>query len=176
MSDSTCLIVFYSRKGQHFVSGDIVDLPIGNTEVAAKMIEATTGGDLLHLETVKEYPATYDKTTKVARKELRRNARPRIKDQQVSIDGYDTVFLGYPNWWGTAPMAVFTFLESHDFTGKTIIPFCTQEGSGLGHSEDEIRMACPGAEVLGGLAIRGGSVQGAEMTIRRWIEASTRVF
>jgi flavodoxin len=176
MGDPKCLIAYYSRKGQNYVNGDIVDLPVGNTEIAALIIQATTGGDLLHLETVKEYPEDYGRTTDVAREELRQNARPKLKDQPKSVDGYDTVFLGYPNWCGTAPMPVFTFLESYDFSGKTIIPFCTHEGSGMGRSESDIRKACPGAKVLGGLAIRGGIVQSAEQDIRRWIEATGLVF
>ena len=169
MSGRTCLIVYYSRKGQNYVGGDIVDLAVGNTEVAARMVQAATGGDLLSLETVREYPADYRETTDVARRELRENARPDLKDQPESIDRYDVVFLGYPNWSGTAPMAVFTFLESYDFSGKTIVPFCTHEGSGMGRSESDIRRACPGAEVLGGLAIRGGNVQEAGQSIRRWL-------
>ena len=155
MSDLGCLIAYYSRKGQNYRSGDVVDLPVGNTEVAARMIQAATSGDLLHLETVKEYPEDYHEATEVA-----------------SIDGCDVLFLGYPNWWGTPPMAVFTFLESHDFSGKTIIPFCPHEGSGMGRSESDIRRARPGAKVLGGLAIRGVIVHGAEPGIRRWIEAT----
>jgi flavodoxin len=77
---------------------------------------------------------------------------------------------GYPNWWGTMPMAVWIFLEAHDFAGKTILPFCTHEGSGLGQSERDIRSLCPGARVLRGLAIRGGSVRKAEQTIAAWLQ------
>ena len=176
MSDPTCLIAYCSRRGQNYVSGDIVDLPVGNTEVAARMIRAATRGDLFHLETVKEYPEDYGRTTDMAREELRQNARPELKDQPENIDGYDTVFVGYPNWCGTAPMEMFTFLESYGFSGKTIIPFCTHEGSGMGRGESDIRKACPGAKVLSGLAIRGGTVQSAEQDIRRWIEATGLVF
>lgn len=172
MGDSTCLIAYYSRKGQNYRGGDIVDLQVGNTEVAAGMIRGMTGGVLLHLETVKKYPMGYAETTDEAQKELRQKARPELKDMPASLDGYDVVFLGYPNWWGTAPMAVFTFLESYDFSGKTIVPFCTHEGSGMGRSESDIRRACPGATVPDGLAIRGGTVRGAEDGIRRWIEAT----
>lgn len=172
MNRSRCLIAYFSRKGQNYVNGDITDLPIGNTEIAAGMIQAATGGDLFHLEPATEYPAGYHEATEVAQKELRRKARPELKEQPGSLDGYEVVFLGYPNWWGTAPMPVFTFLESHDFTGKTILPFCTHEGSGLGHSESDIRKACPGARVMGSLAIKGGSVQGAEGDIQRWVEAT----
>lgn len=85
------------------------------------------------------------------------------------MDQYDTIILGYPNWWGTFPMAVFTFLEAYDFKGKIILPFCTHEGSGLGVNERDIRKLCPDAKVLPGLAIQGGSVKGAGETIKFWI-------
>ena len=85
---------------------------------------------------------------------------------------YDLVVLGYPNWWGTMPMAIWSFLESYDFSGKTIIPFCTHEGSGLGHSEADLRRLCPGAKLLAGLAIRGGSGKSAAKDIESWLRAS----
>ena len=99
-------------------------------------------------------------------------ARPAVRDLPADIDGYDIVFLGYPNWWGTAPMPVFTFLEAYDFSGKTIVPFCTHGGGGLGRSERDIAAATPGATVLEGLAIRGDHVRDAEQAVRRWVEAS----
>ena len=85
------------------------------------------------------------------------------------MDDYEVIYLGYPNWWGTFPMAVFTFLESYDFSGKTIIPFCTHEGSGIGSSERDIKKLCPDAKVLTGLAIRGGSVKSADSIIKSWL-------
>jgi flavodoxin len=166
------LIAYYSRRGENYVSGDIVELTVGNTEVAASMIRSLTGGVLLEIDTVTPYPLDYHETTDVARKELREQARPELKGLPTNIDEYDTIFLGFPNWWGTPPMAVFTFLESFEFSGKTILPFCTHEGSGMGHSERDIRAACPDATILGGLAIRGAGVQGAEPSIRRWVEAT----
>lgn len=169
---SRSLIAYFSRSGQNYVDGGVVDLPTGNTEVAATMIQAVTGADLLPLETLDKYPADYEETTRVARRELRANARPELKGQPESLNAYQLVFLGYPNWCGTAPMAVFTFLEAYDFSGKTIAPFCTHEGSGLGTSEGDIRKACPQAKVLSGLAIRGGSVKSAEREIGRWLEAA----
>lgn len=174
MSDPKSLIAYYSRKGENYVAGDIVDLSVGNTEVAALMIRTLTGGDLLQIETVQEYPLDYHETTEVAGKELRAKARPALCGLPGDIDGYDVVFLGFPNWWGTPPMAVFTFLESYDFAGKTIVPFCTHEGSGMGHSERDLRAACPGATVLDGLAVRGAEVQGAEPSIKSWIEGLNR--
>jgi flavodoxin len=86
------------------------------------------------------------------------------------MESYDVIYLGYPNWWGTFPMAVFTFLEAYDFSGKTIIPFCTHEGSGMGGSERDIKKLCPGARVEKGLPIKGGSVQGAEKEISSWLQ------
>ncbi|HWT76468.1 MAG TPA: flavodoxin [Mobilitalea sp.] len=164
-----CLVAYYSRKGNNYVSGSIVNLPVGNTEVAATMIQELTGCDKFHIETVKSYPTDYTETTEVAQQELRKNVRPELTGHVENMDSYEVIFLGYPNWWGTMPMAVYTFLEEYDFTGKTIIPFCTHEGSGMGHSESDIKKLCPYAEVQKGLAIRGGSVKGAKNDIMRWL-------
>jgi flavodoxin len=171
MSDSNkkILIAYYSRKGQNYVGSRIVNLPVGNTEVAAKMAQEITGGDLFEICTVKSYPVDYTETTEVATVEKRTNARPELSTHVNNMDQYDTIILGYPNWWGTFPMAVFTFLEEYDFSGKTILPFCTHEGSGLGGSERDIRKLCPEAKVLPGLAIRGGSVKNAAETIKSWL-------
>jgi len=86
------------------------------------------------------------------------------------MDDYDLIYLGYPNWWGTFPMAVFTFLESYDFSGKTIVPFCTHEGSGIGNSERDIKKLCPNAKLLPGIAIRGGSVGVADNLVHSWLK------
>ena len=89
-----------------------------------------------------------------------------------SIDGYDTIILAYPNYWGTMPMAVFTFLENYDFSGKTILPLCTNEGSGMGGSERDLRRACPGANVKSGLSITGSSAADSKESVRRWLSAN----
>ena len=151
------------------MGGRIVDLAVGNTEVAAKMIWEITGGDLFEIQTVKPYPLDYTETTKVAREEKRNNARPKLVEQLQNLEEYDTLILGFPNWWNTPPMAVFTFLEAYDFAGKTILPFCTHEGSGLGASERDIARICPSAKVGKGLAIRGGSVKGSADAIKAWL-------
>jgi flavodoxin len=163
------LIAFFSRKGNNYVGGRIVNLPIGNTEVAAQMIQKLAGGDLFRIETVKDYPSDYEATTDVARQELRQKARPELAGRVDTMADYTVIFLGYPNWWSTMPMAVFTFLEGYDFSGKTIIPFCTHEGSGMGHSESDIRKLCPTATLAKGLAITGGSVQRAGKEIATWL-------
>ena len=133
------LIAYFSRKGNNYVNGKIENLLIGNTEVIANMVQDIIGGDLFHIETVQSYPEDYSETIEVAKKELNNDSRPALSNSISDMDSYDVVFLGYPNWWGTIPMAVCTFLESYDFKGKTIIPFCTHEGSGLGNSVKDIK-------------------------------------
>lgn len=163
------LIAYFSRNGNNYVGGEIVDLKIGNTEMVANLIKKLVGGHLYKIETESKYPKDYTETTEVAKKELRQNARPALSNKPETIDDFDVVLLGYPNWWGTMPMAVYTFLESYDFTGKTILPFCTHEGSGLGRSETDIARLCSGAKILSGLSIVGGSVGQAENDIERWL-------
>ena len=170
VTEKKCLIAYFSRKGQNYVSGRLVDLKVGNTEVVANMIQKITGGVLFHIESVTAYPKEYKEATEVAKNELRAKARPKLTGQVENMGAYDVIFLGYPNWWGTMPMPAFTFLESHDFSGKTIIPFCTHEGSGMGHSEKDIAKACPKATVLKGIAIHGTNASSAESSVSSWID------
>jgi flavodoxin len=169
MANSKSLIAYFSRKGNNIVGGSIVSLPIGNTEVMAKKLRELTGSDMFQIKTAKPYPEDYTETTNVARGEQRQNARPKLTDIVGDFDSYDVIYVGYPNWWGTMPMAVFTFLESYDFSGKTIVPFCTHEGSGMGSSERDIKRLCPNSKVLPGLAIRGGSVSRADEGLSGWL-------
>jgi flavodoxin len=167
--DARCLIAYFSRPGNNYVGGQIVNLPVGNTEIVAKMIQEKTGSYLFRIEPVNAYPRDYTETTEVAKEELRTKARPKLTGSVEDIASYDLIFLGYPNWWGTMPMPVYTFLEEYDLSGKTIAPFCTHEGSGLGHSVADIRKACPRSTVLDGLAIRGGGVTDAKNEVAAWL-------
>lgn len=169
MPETKILIAYYSRKGMNYVNGRIVDLQEGNTSVAARMIQEITGGDLFEILTVKDYPLDYTETTRIAAAEKRGNARPELASHLANMDQYDTIILGYPNWWSTFPMPVFTFLEEYDFSGKTILPFCTHEGSGLGNSVGDIKRVCPAAAVEKGLAIQGSSVKNAKETLKTWL-------
>lgn len=162
------LIAFYSRKGQNYVSGKIMNLSVGNTAVIAKMIYEFTDSDIFEIDTIKSYPIDYTETTRVAKVELKENARPELTEVVENMKQYDIIYLGYPNWWGTFPMAVFTFLESYDFSGKTIIPFCTHEGSGMG-GESDIRDLCPNARIEKGVAIKGSTVLSADNMIKNWL-------
>ncbi|WP_301706560.1 flavodoxin [uncultured Parabacteroides sp.] len=166
------LVAYFSRRGYNYLDGEVVFLEVGNTEVVAKKIQELTGSDLFQIETVKTYPAGYHETTEVAKKEQNENTRPELTRTVNGMDDYDTIYLGYPNWWGTMPMAVHTFLESYDFAGKTIIPFCTHEGSEMGRSEGDIKKLCPEAKVLSGLAIKGGSVNKSDEKIAAWCKVS----
>lgn len=168
-NSTKCLIAYFSRPGNNYVGGNIMDLPVGNTEVVAMMIQKKTGCDLSRIEPVNAYPKDYTETTEVAKEELRTKARPKLAGCAENIESYDLIFLGYPNWWGTMPMPVFTFLEGYDLSKKTIAPFCTHEGSGLGHSIADIRKACPHSVVLDGMAIRGGDVKNAQDIVTGWL-------
>ena len=169
MSKTKSLIAYFSRAGNNYVGGNIINLHVGNTEVAANMIQKLTGSDIFRIDTVKAYPEDYHETTDVAKQELRQNARPELSGHLDNMADYSLIYLGYPNWCGTMPMALFTFLEEYDFAGKIIILFCTHEGSGMGRSESDIRKVCPDASVLKGLPIRGENVQRAESDIADWL-------
>lgn len=163
------LVAFYSRADENYVNGLIKTLDVGNTEVAAGIIGKLTGADSFKIEQSEPYDKDYNRCIEQAQADQRQNARPRLKDYPESLDSYDVIYLGYPNYWGTMPMAVFTFLEHFDFNGKIIKPFCTHEGSGMGSSVKDIKRLCPGAVVEEGLAIRGGSVGRAENDIENWV-------
>jgi flavodoxin len=170
MKNQKCLVAYFSRKGSNLVNGKVVDLLTGNTEVIAKIIQEETGGDLFRIEAVKAYPVNYGEMAELAREELRTQARPEITGMVKDVGGYEVLFLGYPNWWDTMPMAVYTFLEKHRLTGLTIAPFCTHEGTGMGRSEQELARICPAARVANGLAIHGGHVQETDAEIKGWVK------
>lgn len=163
------LIAFYSRADENYVSGLLKFLDVGNTEIAAGIIKRLTGADMFKIEQLNPYSKDYNECIAQAQDDQRRDARPQLLKYPESIDEYDIIYLGYPNYWGTMPMAVFTFLETFDFSGKVIKPFCTNEGSGLGNSIKDIKNLCPKAKVEKGLAIHGGSVSRAEKDIEKWL-------
>ncbi len=164
------LAAYFSHKGQNYSNGSIVELKQGNTAVAAEIIAGLTGADSYEIETIKSYPNDYHECTVVAKDELRANTRPALAGS-IDISGYDIIILGYPNWWGTMPMAVMTFLESGDFSQKIILPFCTHEGSGMANSEADLKKAVPNADVRRGIAIQGSSVKNSSSAIKQWLVA-----
>ena len=164
------LIVFYSRADENYVSGTLQILDVGNTEIVAGMIKELTDADIFKIEQVKAYSGDYNACIEEARADQQNNARPALKSYPDSIDSYDVIFLGFPNYWSTMPMAVFTFLEHFDFSGKTIKPFCTHEGSGLGSSISDIKKLCPNAIIENGLAIYGSRVRRSKKDIESWVK------
>ena len=164
------LIAYFSRTGENYVNGTIRNLSVGNTETAAKIIQSKTGADIFKLVPLASYSEDYNACIEQAKNDQRRGARPELKAYPDSIEQYDTIYLGYPNYWGTMPMCVFTFLEHFDFSGKTICPFCTHEGSGLGSSIGDIKKLCPNAKVGTGLAIHGAKADKSGSDIDKWLK------
>lgn len=150
------LIAYFSRTGENYGVGYIEK---GNTSIVADIIAEQTGGDLFEIRTVATYPDNYDEATEIAKQERNENARPELANNLEDISDYDTVFIGYPIWWGDMPMAVYTFFESHDFSDKTIIPFCTHAGSGLSSTESSISNLTPNATMADGFSILGSTAQ-----------------
>lgn len=142
----------------------------GNTRVIAEEIRKNVGGDLFRIETVQTYPSEYRAVTDQAKKELNSGAHPKLKRGVPNISQYDVIYLGSPNWWGTIAPAVFTFLDTHNLAGKTVIPFITHEGSGLGNAPTDIKKGSPRAKMLQGLAVRGGSVNNAGGDVKAWLK------
>ena len=167
------MIAYFSRAGNNYVNGQIKNLSIGNTEIAAKMIQEQTKADLFKIDPIVPYSSDYSVCIEEARQDQMRGARPELKRYPEDLNAYDVIYLGYPNYWGTMPMAVFTFLEKFDFSGKTIRPFCTHEGSGMGSSKTDISRLCPGAVVKNGLELHGARVTEAKAAIRKWLQSDT---
>lgn len=165
------LIAFFSRRGQNYVDGSIRDLAKGNNEVIVEKIKAQLpNADVFRIDTVKKYSPDYMVCIEEAKQELRAKARPELTAKVEDMDRYDTIILGYPNWWGLPPMAVFTFLESYDFSGKKIVPFCSHEGSGLGGSIRQIMQAVPDADLTEGVAIHGAAASHCDREVKLILE------
>lgn len=155
MTGKKILVVYFSHSG--------------NTRVMAKQISEITGGDIHEIVPLKPYPKVYRAVVDQAKKEINAGVKPELKSKIDNIGSYDIIFVGSPNWWSTIAPPVATFLASHDFSGKTIVPFMTHEGTAMGRSEKEIAKLCPKATVLPGKPVRGGSVAGARDDVQKWL-------
>lgn len=161
-SKDKTLIAYFSRTG--------------TTRSVAERIQTRLGAELFEIQPVNAYPANYRATTVQAKIEQQTGARPALVRWLDSLDSYDRVFIGYPNWWGTMPMAVFTFLEHYTWQGKVLIPFCTHEGSAFGNSVTDLASTCSGSRLLKGLALHGGGpdevkTTSAQRQIDIWLES-----
>ncbi len=162
------LVVYFSRAGENYKNGQFEILKTGNTKMAADKLKKMTGSDIFEIAMEKPYSDRYMKCVKEAKDDLANGVRPALVELLDDIDDYSTIYLCYPNYCNTIPMPVWTFLEAFDFTGKTIKPLCTHEGSGLGVSEADIKKLCPTANVEAGLAVRGSEVENVEEALRNW--------
>lgn len=165
------LTAYFSHAGENYFDGKIIAVKEGNTAIVAKKIAAMTGSDVFEIARETPYPYSYAECVKEAKEEFIRNSRPELKES-VSVKGYDAVILAYPNWCGTMPMAVFTFLESGDFAGKKILPLCTNEGSRLGRSEGDVKKLCPEAEIADGLSVKGSLAAESDEKVYAWLKAN----
>ena len=159
---SNMLVAYFSLAGEQYGVGVVEE---GNTSIIAHMIAEQTGADLFEIEAVTPYPTSHSELLDVSRQEMANNVRPEIAGTVDNMDDYDTIFIGYPNWWGDMPMIVYSFLESYDLSGKTIVPFCTHGGSGLSNTESTIA-DITGGTMKDGFAIPGTTAQNDRDTAR----------
>lgn len=165
------LIAYFSRADENYNVGNV---EVGNTEIMAGFIKDYFGdkADTFKIDPVKAYPTNYKECTEVATEELNSNARPEFKGN-VDISNYDTIFIGFPIWWGDVPMIINTFLEKYDFSGKTIIPFNTHEGSGNAGTFNSIKNKMKSSNVnTNGLAIQGKTArqESSRSTVENWLK------
>ena len=166
------LIAFYSRADENYFGGAMRYVPVGNTEIVCGLMRELIEADSFKIEMAEPYSPVYMTCIDQAKADLRAKNRPALIGFPEGIDEYDTIVLAYPNYWGTMPMAVVTFLEHFDFSGKTILPLCTNEGSGMGGSERDLKRYAPGAEVKKGLSVLGSAAAEAKPALQRWFRAN----
>ncbi|WP_321387614.1 flavodoxin [uncultured Enterococcus sp.] len=162
-------VIYYSKSGENYVNGQLKRLEKGNTAVVAEKIAAYLDAELIQLIPKKEYPESYQQTVEMAEREKQQQVLPEYQEIAQNIAQYEELFIGYPNWWGTFPQVVKTFLKEQDLTGTTIYPFCTHEGSALGSSVADMTMFCSKAKIETGLAIRGSKAADSDKAIANWL-------
>jgi len=162
------IVVYFSHTGENYSVGNIT---VGNTAKVAKELAAQTGADTWEIKEVDAYPVAYTPCIERAKKELRDKARPTIQGEVPDLAQYDEVYLGYPNWWGEAPMVIYTFMDKAKIEGKTFYPFCTHEGSGLGSMARSLAKAYPKAKIeLKGLSLYGHVAQKEPAEVKSDVE------
>ncbi len=160
------LVVFFSRTGEEYRVGNITK---GNTHIVADFIAENVGAKTFEIKPVNPYPDNYNECTELAKREQQEKARPSIANKIDNFDDYDVIYLGYPNWWSDMPMIIYTFLESYNFNGKTIIPFCTSSSEYF-IGKEEIQQYAKGATVLDGLGIQGKRCQDDPASVKRDVD------
>ena len=162
------LIVFFSHAGENYAVGNI---KVGNTKLVADEIQKVTGGDEFEIVAERNYDMPYGSLTKLAKEEQERNEKPAFKGEVKNIDQYSTVFIGGPVWWGTYPQVMFSFFDKYDLNGKTIIPFTTHEGSGLGSVVEDLKKLYPNATFKEAFSIYGHETRNDLSKVDKWIKS-----
>ncbi|WP_199172669.1 flavodoxin [Petrotoga sp. 9PWA.NaAc.5.4] len=146
----------------------------GNTKTIAEKIQSQKGGDLFEVRTAKPYSSNYQTVLREAKREQQEGMKPELITHVENMDEYDIIILGYPNWWGTIPMPIVSFLEEYDFSGKTILPFCSHGGGELGRSVSDITKLVPNAKVGRGLPIYYSGGSDLDSKIKKWLEENSK--
>ena len=161
------LIIYFSHAGENYSVGNI---EVGNTKIVADYISEITGAEQFEIVCQKDYDMPYDKLIEVAKAEADNGELPGYKGDVKNLGDYDTVFIGGPIWWGTFPQVMFTFFRDHDLNGKTIIPFTTHEGSGLGSTVKDLKKAYPKAKYLEAFSMYGHDVRKGRDRVEKWLK------
>lgn len=164
------LIAYYSRAGENYFGGDYRIIAKGNTQVIAEYLKDILGADMYKIEQKNNYSDNYKACIAQAKTDLKENVRPELVSAVPDLSKYDEIYLGYPNYWGTMPMAVYTFLENANLKGKTIYPFCTHEGSGLSSTPNDIKKIAPDSFIGEAIAIIGSNAVNSYAEIKKWTE------
>lgn len=164
------IVIYFSRAHENYFKGKLRNIEIGNTEVVAKKIQEQLGCDSFKIVPLQEYSNDYNECIEEAKEDLERKARPELKEYLDSLESYDRIYLGFPNYWGTMPMCVFTFLEHYDLSDKEIYPFVTHEGSGFGQSLRDLKRVCQNSKIKDGIEIFGSKVYESDDDLAKWLK------
>lgn len=170
----SAVIIYFSRTGENYINGRKQMVTIGNTAILAEKISSQVAISAYQLSPRIPYSDNYDEAVQAAEKEKNAAARVDYEELPIDLSQVDTIFLGFPNWWGTYPRVVATFLADHNWENKTIYPFCTHEGSAFGSSIQDLQEECVGAEIKTGLAVRGSKAAQSDTAIKNWLLSYSR--
>lgn len=165
--EGKALVVFFSHAGDNYSVGNIKE---GNTKIVADYITELTGADQFEIKTSKYDGMAYGPLCDLAKEEQQNGELPEFEGEIDNLEAYETIFIGGPVWWGTYPQVMFTFFKKYDLNGKTIIPFTTHEGSGLGNCVKDVKQAYPNATVTGEFSIYGHEVREGKERVGKWLK------
>ncbi|MBO0452281.1 flavodoxin [Candidatus Enterococcus murrayae] len=165
----TAVVVLFSRAGENYIDGKRQMISVGNTAILGEKISQQLTIPMYELLPLTPYSDNYDEAVQKAEEEKKTSAQVAYEKLSVDLEQVDTIFLGYPNWWGTYPRIIATFLAEHNWQNKAIYPFCTHEGSAFGSSIQDLQAACAGAEIKTGLAVRGSKASRADTAVKNWL-------